>query len=265
MYVQYELYIDIFFVENFIMDFFILVIIRKVMKCSVTYKRLCFGAIFGAFLSSFILCVPLPFVMKLVVLHTLVNVGMLMIGLSLRNIKSITMSVLYLYIISFLFGGVIEWINSTLNMYYRIGSLFIIIAAGSFPIIRKILDFLEEWFKVPEKYCEVTLVLGEHRCRLNALIDSGNHLFDHISNKPVHIINSEAIKKLTNQEKISMIRYIPYCTIHEEQGVLPIITIDKMYIHKENEKEIFSPLLGITSRDKFAGGSFEIILHPSDC
>ena len=62
-----------------------------------------------------------------------------------------------------------------------------------------------------------------------------------------------------------MIRYIPYCTIHEEQGVLPIITIDKMYIHKGNEKEIISPLLGIASRDKFAGGSFEIILHPSDC
>lgn len=262
---QYELYIDIFFLENFIMDYLVLVVIRKMMKSSVTHKRLFCGALFGAFLSSVIVCIPLPATIKLLILHMLVNVGMLMIGLSILDTRSIIKGILYLYIVSFLFGGVIEWIKSNLNMYYKVGTLFSLIAIGSFVIVRKIFDVLEETLKIPEKYCEVTLVLGEENCRLKALIDSGNHLFDSITNKPVHIINSEAIKKLTKENGLSMVRYIPYCTIHEENGVLPVIRIDRMLIHRKQEKEVLFPVLGIASHEQFAGGTFEIILHPKDC
>ena len=262
---QYELYIDIFFLENFMMDFFVLTIIRKVLNHSVTYKTLSGGAFLGAFLSCLILCLPFPMFLILLLLHLGVNTGMVTIGLKLHNCRDILQALLFLYIFSFLFGGVIGWIKSNLNTYYRIGSLFLIIAVVSYFLVRKILDVMENYFKLPEKYCDVTLTFGERSCQVRALIDSGNNLYDHISGKPVHIISAKAIKRLTNENEISMIRYIPYCTIHKEKGVLPVLKIDRMCIHQRKGKEIEFPLVGIAAHEQFAGGTFEMILHPKDC
>lgn len=262
---QYELYIDIFFLENFIMDFFVLTIIKKAMNSSVRYRKLIGGAFLGAFLSCLVICLPVSITVKLLLLHLAVNIGMVMIGFGIRSLKELLQALVFLYIFSFLFGGVIGWIKSNLNIYYRIGSLFLAIAAVSYFMIRKILNVLEEFFKIPEKYCDVTLTLGKQNVKVHALIDSGNNLFDHISGKPVHIISAKAMKKLTNENEISMLRYIPYCTIHEEKGVLPVMKIDKMCIHQKSEQEIAFPLIGIAAHEKFSGGAFEMILHPKDC
>ena len=260
---QYELYIDIFFLENLIMDFFVLTMIKKTMNRSVSYKTLGVGAFFGAFLSCLVICLPLPVALKLLFLHLIVNTGMLLIGLEIRSFRESLQALFFLYAYSFLFGGVIGWIKSNLHMYYRIGSMFLVIAVLSYFIVRKILDMMEMYVKIPEKYCDVTLTLGERSCQVRALIDSGNQLFDNISGKPVHIISVKAIKKLTDE--ISMIRYIPYCTIHEEEGILPVMKIDKMCIHQKKEKEIICPMIGIAAHEQFAGGAFEMILHPKDC
>ena len=262
---QYELYLDIFFLENFIMDFFVLTIIKKAMNSSVTYKTMSVGAFFGAFLSSLVICLHLQAVLKLLFLHLVVNTGMIMIGLGIRSFREVLQALFFLYAFSFLFGGVIGWIKSNLNTYYKIGSLFLVIAVVSYFIVRKILDVLEMFFKLPEKYCDVTLILGQQSCTVRALIDSGNNLYDNISGKPVHIITIKAMKKLTNEKEISMIRYIPYCTIHEEKGVLPVMKIDKMCVHQKIEKEIEFPIIGIMTHEKISGGAFEMILHPKDC
>ena len=60
------------------------------------------------------------------------------------------------------------------------------------------------------------------------MIDSGNNLEDYITGKPVHIITSKTLKKLTSINEKQKIRYVPYHTIQEEEGVLPVIKLDKM-------------------------------------
>lgn len=247
------------------MDFFVLTIIKKAMNSSATYKRLGAGAFFGAFLSCLVICLPFSKYTKLFLFYLVVNTGMVVIGFRIYSLKEILQASVFLYIFSFMLGGVIGWIKSNLNTYYRIGSLFLVIATVSYFIVRKMLDMLETVFKLPEKYCDVTLTLGKQSLKVRALVDSGNNLFDQISGRPVHIISSKAMKKLTNENEISMVRYIPYCTIHEEHGVLPVMKIDKMCIHREKEKEIAFPLIGIAAHEKFSGGAFEMILHPKDC
>ena len=262
---QYELYIDIFFLENFIMDFFVLTMIKKAMNSSATYKNLSVGAFFGAILSSLVICLQIQASLKLLFLHLVVNTGMIMMGLGIRSFREVLQALFFLYAFSFLFGGVIGWIKSNLNTYYRIGSIFLVIAVVSYFIVRKILDVLEMYFKLPEKYCDVTLIFGERSCTVRALIDSGNNLYDSLSGRPVHIITAKAMKKLTNENEISMIRYIPYCTIHEGKGLLPVMKIDKMCVHQKKEKEIAFPMIGIMAHEQISGGAFEMILHPKDC
>lgn len=262
---QYELYIDIFFLENFTMDFFLLVLLKKTMQMAVPYKRIILGALLGAFLSSLIVCIPISLNWKLLFLHLLVNVGMLGAGLGVRNYREMGRSLLLLYLFGILFGGVMGWIRSNLYCYYQIGCFFLVTAVISYFLVRKILGILEAIYKIPEKYCDVTLTMGKQTYKVRALVDSGNHLFDNVTGKPVHIISVKAIKELTKEEKISNIRYIPYCTIQKEEGVLPIVTIDKMYVHGRNQKEIKSPLMGIVEAERFAESTFEMILHPKNC
>jgi len=67
--VYYELYIDVFFVENFAMDFILLAIVRKMTGCSAAYRRICLGALSGAFLTCLAVALPIPYAFVKLILH----------------------------------------------------------------------------------------------------------------------------------------------------------------------------------------------------
>lgn len=262
---QYELYIDVFFLVNFMMDYLVLHIVRKALKCTATHGSVLLGALAGALASSVIICIPIPAFIKLICLHTLVNTIMVIIGLKIREIRTFWKALILIYLTCFMLGGVMTWLEQYLGGYVRIGSLFFAITICSYFLVSKGLDFLEFLWKIREYRCEVTLHLNNHTYRAKAMIDSGNGLYDVLTGKPVHIIGQKAIKKLTENEKIQKVRYIPYHTIQKSDGILPIITIDKMYIHGKTEKVVDNPLLGISEKHLFNNGTCEMILHPDDC
>ena len=262
---QYELYIDVFFLVNFVMDYLVLQIVRKILKCTATHGNILLGALAGAGASCVIICIPVSAFIRFICLHTLVNTSMVMIGLKIREIRMLGKALMLVYLTSFFLGGVMTWLGQYAGGHVRIGSLFFTITVCSYFLVSKGMDFFEKFWRIREYRCEVSLYLGESSYRTCAVIDSGNGLYDALTGKPVHIIGQKAIKKLTEQEKIQKIRYIPYRTIQKGNGVLPIITIDKMYIHGKEEKLVEKPLLGISEQHLFDNGTCEMILHPDDC
>ena len=48
---HYELYIDLFFLINFLMDYFLLLMVGKMLKCRIRRLRIIAGAMVGAFLT----------------------------------------------------------------------------------------------------------------------------------------------------------------------------------------------------------------------
>ena len=48
---HYELYIDLFFLTNFLMDYFLLLMVGKMLKCRIRRLRIIAGAMVGAFLT----------------------------------------------------------------------------------------------------------------------------------------------------------------------------------------------------------------------
>ncbi len=262
---QYELYIDVFFLENFMMDFIVLMAVKRSMHKQVSGGSVCLGALMGALFASVLLLIPLSYAGKLALSHTLINSAMVIVGLRIRKLREYINSIISLYIFSFLIGGIISCIENVAGKYMKAGSLFFGIAVCSYFVFRKILDYLEALFKLPLQYCQVILTLKDKSCMVEALIDSGNNLSDNITGEPIHIITSKTIKKLTNTNKVQKIRYVPYHTIQEEQGVLPVIRLDKMQILGEKAKTVLNPVIGISSKEEFEGGKFEMILNPEDC
>lgn len=100
---------------------------------------------------------------------------------------------------------------------------------------------------------------------LKAFLDSGNHLSDPLTGKPVHIISKDACQKISSQISPGRLRYIPYRTIQKTTSILPVFSVKKMRITGESEFLIHSPLIGISEQKNFGNGKYEMLLHPEDC
>ena len=57
---QYEVYLDVLFLENMMMDFLILLAVKKVFPCSATYGSLLAGSFTGSLLTCAILFFSMP-------------------------------------------------------------------------------------------------------------------------------------------------------------------------------------------------------------
>ncbi|XCP86720.1 sigma-E processing peptidase SpoIIGA [Roseburia hominis] len=262
---QYELYIDVFFLVNFVMDYLVLLTEKRILKCSATHFHVLLGAFAGAAGTCIVICIPAASAVKFICFHALVSAGMIKIGLKIKETRTFIRAWLLLYLISFLYGGILTWLGSYLHGRFRIGILFLAALIVSYHLVWALLTFLEKFWKMKGSHVEATLYLGEKTIRVNAVIDSGNSLKDALTGKPVHIISRKAIEKLTDNEKIQKVRYIPYHTIQSGENLLPVITIEKICLHLDSEKVIENPLLGISGQQQFGNGTFEMILHPEEC
>lgn len=257
---QYELYIDIFFLVNFVLDFFMLLIVKAMLKCTATHGNILVGAGAGAGLTSIIVCLPLGSLWKNIILHTVINTVMLKITFHIRG-KVLFKAWILLYVVGIMLGGVLIFLSQYLGEYYRLTSLFMFIVLCSYGIVSKIMDFLELYWKISSRKCKVSLYWHGEICEVTAIKDTGNMLFDPITGNPVHIISANAIKKFTNSN-VGTIRYIPYHTVQNDSSIMPLIKIDKICIRGKREVEIMNPLLGISERAYFGNGDYELILHP---
>ena len=256
----YELYLDVLFLVNFMMDYMLLLIVRRMLKCSATHGNICVGAFIGSALTCIIIALPIPYpIIKLILFHTLVNTCMIRAGLKIKTIRSFVKSLLMLYIGGFLLGGILE----TFRQYVRVGSLFFAVAIAGYYMVLWIWKFISYLQRYSSYHCEVELYLGDRMYRVKGMIDTGNGLSDPISGRPVNILEREIVKKLFGEEPMKNVRYIPYQSIGKKEGVLPVFQIDKMCVHREDECWVERPLIGVSEEEISAGGEYEMILNPN--
>lgn len=259
---QYELYIDIFFLVNFLLDYFVLLIMRKVMKCTATYFHLFLGAMAGAILTCILVCISIPEILKNFILYFGVNGIMLKAAFGISK-KDFLKFWLLSYLISILMGGTMTCLSQHIGGHFRTLIVFVSIAVTTYVIVMKVSEFLENYWKVSAKKCRVVLEWENQSREVRALYDTGNLLVDQITGKPVHVISANAIKKFTKEE-LYPLRYIPYQTVQGDSKVMPLIKIDRMCILGEQKVIIEHPFLAISECLDFGNGDYEIILHP-DC
>lgn len=254
----YELYIDVLFLVNFLMDYLLLLITRKVLRCRGSYGRICLGAALGACLTCLITVVQIPYAfIKVILFHILVTAVMLVTGLSVHGIRNLVKGAVTLYISSFLVGGVFSF----LNQYVQIGSLFFAFAIVSYYLASGALKMLGWLFRFGECHYQVILYLGEKKCEAEAILDTGNRLTDQVTGSAVSIISRRTAEKLLGKEIPENFRYIPYRTIGNQKGVIPVMTVDRIKVTGKEEQWFESPLIGISGDPSF-GKEYDMILNP---
>lgn len=256
----YELYVDVLFLVNFMMDYLLLLLLKKMLKCTATHGRICIGAALGSLLTCVVVVLPIPYAaIKFILFHMVVNTIMIRAGLKIKKAGMFLKAYFLLYIGSFLMGGVLQ----ALYPYVRTGSLFFAVAVGGYYIVSKLWDFILHVQRMHQYHCKVDLYLGDRRCQVEGIIDTGNGLLDPVSHQPVSILDKNVARQFLGDETMSKVRYIPYHSIGKKEGVLLALKMDQMCIHGETECWIKEPLIGVSEETISAEGEYELILNPN--
>lgn len=259
---QYELYIDLFFLVNFMMDYILLQLLRKMLACPATHTRVILGAAAGAAVTCIIVAAPIPFMLvKLMLFHCAANTIMLKLGLCIGWGRPFLKAFLFLYIGGFLLGGIMGF----LRQYVRIGSMFFALALLGYLLATGIWSLIEALIRYNRTHCAVMLYSEGRSCRVRALIDTGNRLRDGRSGKPVSIIEPETAKKLGFSEAFcesEKLRYISYHSIGNAKGILPLFEIDRMCLKEGSDTvEVHEPLLAVGGEEMDLDG-YSMVLNP---
>lgn len=252
-----KIYVDLVLFLNIAMDFLLLLSVSIILKRNVKFYRIILGSIVGG-ISLIFLFLPLNNIF-LFLFKLLVSILMILTTFSFKNIKYFFNNLLYLYISSIILGGGIYLLDVQFN-YKNSGLLFInssfslnfIVLLVSSPFI--IYGYIKSMKKMKvdySKFYKVDIIYKNKKYKFNAVLDTGNRLYDPYKHRPIVIANSNKIK-LSYENSI----LVP---LHTANGnsILKCVVVDKLILEG---KVINKALLGITN-ESFKIEGVDMLLH----
>ncbi|MDD3413971.1 MAG: sigma-E processing peptidase SpoIIGA [Lachnospiraceae bacterium] len=254
---QYELYIDVFFLFNLWMNYLILEITNMFMKTSIARIKIALIAAAGAFGLCIIVLLPFGSLqMKSIIAEILYGIVTLRFGFHLKD-KQFVKGFVCLYGSAVLLAGMIEFFIGK----YSAWTIMIVgtMCAGIIYVAYKGYQYL---FEREKYYYQVKVNCNSLSVEVKGLFDSGNTLCDPIGGNCVHIISEEAAHSINLANREEKIRLIPYQSVGKQNGLMTAYFADSIEIEKDGKiVEINSPLLGIYKGKLSELGEYEIILN----
>ena len=253
----FELYLDILFLINFMMDSMVLLIVKGFTKYESSYIRIFIASGVGAIGTCLLMVQPtFPLLSKIGLLHVALTTIMIWISFGISEIKRFCVCYISLYIGSFLLGGVFTYFKT----YLQISSLYFFIAFVCYIVVNCMVKFIG-YMKHEEKWYVVKLIWQNHSISVNALLDTGNGLRDPYMGKPVCIVDRACLSRGFPKIETQSLIYIPYHTI-DGSGILEGYIIDKMYIGDKTEKCVEKPLIAVSKNGVSVNQKYQMILNP---
>lgn len=250
---HYEVYIDLFFFTNFMMDSLLLLAVRSVLHYQVPVWRTFLGSLTGAVLTCLLVLFSVKGIVGTVIGLFGISTVMLGIGLKVRSLREGVKAMGVLFVSAFLLSGILQLFWA----YLDVGSLFFTVAAGAYVILNGCWKLLTRIQNQQRRICEVIVFSEERSWKLQALIDTGNGLTDPVSKEPVHVIDQKTAELLGNER---MLRYIPYRTVNGT-GVMPAIRMEKMCVRGEREILVERPILSVCEELISENEEYQMILN----
>ena len=243
-------YVDVLIVLNTLVNYFILLGVRKITRAYTVRWRIALGALSAGFSSLLIFIEDLGVIMTLLKILTAILTTAITFGT--KPSKSFFKRLFLLFAITFIFGGFVLavyiffdkdiMIYSNGIVYFDVSMTFLVICAViSYLIITIISKIMDK--KAPEsKEYIVTIQNNGINITCNALMDTGNNLCDPFSGYPVIMVDKGVFIQLFNKDKI---RLIPISTVNgdslirafrPEKVAINNFSTDKVYIGESSAK-----------------------------
>lgn len=270
----YNLYIDVVFFINFVMDYLLLCILRIILKEKTTWLRMAAGSGAGALWACIVTVWPvLPRALEGLVTYTVISILMIKLSFQIKGVREVIKAVLGLYLSAVTLGGGIYALYQHTRAGYYVeqlirgggmdsapAAILLLCAAGVYTGLNGIWLVISEVRQRQSHIYSVTLSYQGRTETVSALLDTGNHLYEPVTHKPVHIVTAEVLEGLC--EQVTAIIYIPYHAIGTEEGILPGVFLDSMMVGQGEKKiTITKPLVAISKQPLSPSGEYQMLLN----
>lgn len=232
---QYALYLDSLFLVNFVMNFYLLLLVDRSAFRTATPGRLLSGALVGGLGGLLPFVLPGPGLLKMVLGILVGTVGMIHITFPVKSFRMFLKLMERLILYTFCMGGAILFLIRTIpDLRSILTGIFGIIGMGG--VCFMLLSRSRKKIGQRESLCRARLSCGQVNLTVAALIDSGNSLIEPISGKPVCIVEEQMLNSLIGTLPAGC-RIIPYHSIGKKHGILegyllPELELELEGIHK---------------------------------
>lgn len=264
---QYKIYLDVFFVVNFIMDYVVLCVTGLLLDIhSAMWRRLFASAIGGiwAVIETIFMINHDNWKFFLgIITYTVIPVMMLFIVMGWSNRKKLIKSLVILYAVTFCLSGICYagWNYMAYGYSFVSGIIRKEQVITGMAVLFLMMSMVKMFMRVRRKYgndiYKVKLTIHENRIQFNGLMDTGNVLTDPYTGKNVHIVRSSVMNRiLSGETDYAALHYrlIPYNSVGNESGLLPVIDADCMEIYECN-RMIFKDSAAIGIYDGILSGT----------
>ncbi len=294
-----EIYADVVFLVNFVMDVFILwslgILTGRKRKKSKIFT--------AGFVMSVLYCLLVFLIELRSYLNIFASVSIILIGVAIAytpaNVKELTKLTVLCHIIAFSIGGFGLAIYYFSNIYDFFGNVIsgtvtnfsfitLIFSTAAFYIVLKL---FQRWIlrraSLKQIYYPIKIFCGTQEASLNVLADTGNTLCDPISNAPVIVAEYKAIKGFFPESIKEMFtennecdlyrlsaaveggdfwgkfRMIPFSAIGRQNGLLLGFRPDRVEITQDDTKiTLDNTVIGIYNLCLTKDGAYQGLINP---
>lgn len=261
------------------MDFILLYIVSRWNKTNIRLRRLIASSVVGALLSCMLLMMESQSpVIAGICGYILTPVLMCLIVFGRECIRKLVLSVLQLYGVAIMFGGLINCIfyNLSLGTYARriFGisskysiSLFMLMAVvgGILLIVPFVIRYYMQYHNRESHLYAVTLSLEGKQVDAKGLLDTGNHLREPMSNRPALIVERTALEQIMDKgllEYVTRVKVIPYRSIGKEHGTMYALVIDEIKVKVDGQIHIHKNVVACIYEGTLSSKKdYQLILH----
>ncbi len=209
-----EVYPDVIFVLNLVLDYLLLLILKKVNQRKSAAIRRLLASVVGASATVLVSIFPwMNIMLRFIIMNVITAVLMLLVAFGRMKKVDLLKQVISLYLITYLIGGLINSIyyHTNLKLYLiNMGNMVIfsnlswkfifLMMLGTVPVVVLIL-WVFRWYQssIRETY-DIELFFQKNRVQTKGFLDTGNCLYDPIFKKPVIIVENSLLEKLLSKE-----------------------------------------------------------------
>lgn len=273
----YIVYLDVFFIINFIMDYMIILITSRIAKVKKKRIRQLAGAGCGALYSVIVIKPLTNHLFKITLVNILIAAVMVLISFGFTSASVYIKNVFLLFVVSFTMSGIINYLyySTVIGKYVRNvlsgnsnkvvnARKFILVSVLAYILLSAIVRIIFSIRKDMELYYDVKITFRGKSVVVRGLYDTGNGLTEPVSGKMVHIAEYKILKPLLEGDEKAKenIYVIPFHSIGEEDGIMYGIRMDEMVVLVDDEpKFLYNPIIGIYTGNVSKRGNYSVILN----
>lgn len=251
-------YADLIFLWNFILDFFLLFLIHPEDK--IHYCRLAAAAAIGAGAVLLMLYFSLDTLLLFFLLRFFVAGVMVKVAIPARGIGEFFCNTALLYGISSCLYGVSRLVSEQMKVLEGRSVWIVMFSMGVLLSGKMLYSFRKRQYRRLVYHFRIRMKNGVRQVDKRAFYDSGNHLIEPISGKPVILVRRSVVAQLDiSAEKL---RIVPYSSLGKASGMLEAYPLEELSVCDGKGESKYKHIYMAVAEDvMFAQEECDVILH----